>query len=124
MRAYIDSIFIGLGIASFLLVLNAVNYFGGKTLLVILLMGVAQGLIVPAIYRERLGLPYLGKFLIHAGGSYLLVLISALLLQGIIPLLPMSISWLIVFSLVFLYFYRCNHRMARDINEKLKEMQK
>jgi hypothetical protein len=110
---------IGLGIASFLTLLNAISYFGLKVILLSLLLGVGQGLVVPLIYSSPLKLAYLYKFLLHAVISYGMTVMFAFFSGLDYNLLDITLGWLVVFALVFAYFYQRNHVAAHEINEKL-----
>lgn len=119
MKKYVHSCLIGIGIASFIVVLNSISYFGMRVVISSLVLGVFQGIIVPLIYHNKIKALYLVKVLLHAIISYLLVILWWIVGENL-SLSMVSLSWFIVFITVFSYFYFMNHKDAYKINTKLK----
>lgn len=124
---YLKSAFIGIIVSCFVLAIFAAIYWDAKLIIVWLLQGAAQGLLSVLIYNKRLRIVYLLKFIIHTITSYLLVLISLLLTSGFwggvsfSNIIEISISWFIVFVIIFIYFYYTNYIKAQRINERLNK---
>ena len=119
MKKYVHSCLIGIGIASFIVVLNSISYFGMRVVISSLVLGVFQGIIVPLIYHNKIKALYLVKVLLHAIISYLLVILWWIVGENL-SLSMVSLWWFIVFISVFSYFYFMNHKDAYKINTKLK----
>ncbi|KKW74430.1 hypothetical protein [Lactococcus cremoris] len=64
MKKYIHSCFIGIGIASFIIVLNSISYFGMNVVISSLVLGVFQGIIVPLIYHNKIKTTIFSKSII------------------------------------------------------------
>lgn len=120
MKKYIHSCFIGIGIASFIIVLNSISYFGINVVISSLVLGVFQGIIVPLIYHNKIKTLYLVKVLLHAIISYLLIILWWIVGENS-SLSMVSLLWFIVFISVFSYFHFMNHKDAYKINTKLKD---
>lgn len=124
---YLKSAFIGIIVSCFVLAIFAAIYWDAKLIIVWLLQGAAQGLLSVLIYNKRLRIVYLLKFIIHTITSYLLVLISLLLTSGFwggvsfSNIIEISISWFIIFVIIFIYFYYTNYIKAQRINERLNK---
>ena len=119
MKKYIHSCFIGIGIASFIIVLNSISYFGMNVVISSLVLGVFQGIIVPLIYHNKIKALYLVKVLLHAIISYLLIILWWIVGENL-SLSMVSLLWFIVFISVFSYFHFMNYKDAYKINTKLK----
>lgn len=119
MKKYIHSCFIGIGIASFIIVLNSISYFGMNVVISSLVLGVFQGIIVPLIYHNKIKALYLVKVLLHAIISYLLIILWWIVGENL-SLSKVSLLWFIVFISVLSYFYFMNYKDAYKINTKLK----
>ena len=96
MKKYIHSCFIGIGIASFIIVLNSISYFGMNVVISSLVLGVFQGIIVPLIYHNKIKTLYLVKVLLHAIISYLLIILWWIVGENL-SLSMVSLLWFIVF---------------------------
>ena len=120
MKKYIHSCFIGIGIASFIIVLNSISYFGMNVVISSLVLGVFQGIIVPLIYHNKIKTLYLVKVLLHAIISYLLIILWWIVGENL-SLSMVILLWFFVFISVFSYFHFMIHKDGFKITTKLKD---
>lgn len=123
MKKYIDSLLIGIGIASFITFLNAWEYFGTQNMLVSLAQGAVQGLIVAVVYGVK-GLSQLLKVLIHASLSYLSATSLYFFTTWKLNFWYLTLSWIIIFILISIYFYFRDCKKTNELNLKLQELKK
>ena len=123
---YLKSIFIGMVVSSLALTFFSAIFWDAKLVIIWVLQGIAQGLVAALIYKH-LRLTYLSKIITHVLGSYLLALTALLLTANswggadFSSIISFTISWFIIFFIVFVYFYFANRAEARKINEKLQK---
>lgn len=123
MKKYIDSLLIGVGIASFCTIIQASHYFGNQTIIISLAQGGLQGLLVPLIYHQRNHrIPYLIKFSSHAFLSYLVALSIFSLSSLNISFWSFTAYWFLIFSITFSFFYLRNHLQTNKTNSRLKKL--
>lgn len=123
MKKYLESMMVGLGIGSVILAVYAAIYWRFWLVIVILIQSALQGLASVIIYNN-LRLPYLAKFIIHALTSYLLAfaILLYMLLAWKVPLhaiISFSLTWVIIFAVIYIYFHFRDRHEAEKINQKL-----